>query len=263
MRKYNYLQAWWLAFYSRDFYRDVGQQWRGIGLLYLLSLLAVCLLLSSVKLQRMVDYFVTQIAPPIAAKLPDMTIEHGKLKTSAEMPYTITEASTGRKLAVIDTTGKVTNLAQSQAAYLLTENSLFYRDATGQAKEFAFAQLPAMQITKANVDQFLQQVKHKAVYYIAGFLFINYLATLMLLVVLFSIFSVICARQLNVNLGYKSLLRLTAIAFTPLILLVLLDSLFPVAVPYQMLIFFFLAIFYIYFAIRANRPEQNLMVNPV
>jgi hypothetical protein len=49
MKHYGRLQAVYLSFFSGDLYRDVANNWTGIGLVYLLLLLAAAWLPSAVR----------------------------------------------------------------------------------------------------------------------------------------------------------------------------------------------------------------------
>jgi len=263
MLKHNYLQAFYLSFFSKDFYRSVGQNWRGTGLLYILVLLALCMVINALQLQRAINYFVQHIAPPIIAELPEMQVTNGQLTAKADMPYRISDPSSGKAIAVIDTTGKITDLTQAQAPFLLTANTVFYQDGSGQVRELALTGLPNFKLNKANAYQFLAQFKQKAIFYVFGILLINFFFLVLVLILLFSIFAVICAKQLKVELGYKALFRLTAVGLTPVILVFLISGLLGLIFLQQKLVLFFLGMAYVYFAVRANQQSKSaIMVTP-
>jgi hypothetical protein len=263
MATYNYLQAWFLSFYSKKLYLAVGQRWRGTGLLYLFTLLMVCLAISSIQMQKFINDFVVNIAPPIVAKLPEMEIKQGLLTAKVSMPYIIQDAKTNKRIAVIDTSGKIDDLAQAEAPVLITQKAATYGNMPNGVAKLSFEKLPDMKINQAKLNNILLEIKQKAIYYLYALSMLYYFIIALFLLGLFSIFAVIIVKQLHIALPYKSLFRLTTVAATPIIIIGLLVNLFAIPLPYPLISFFFLTIAYIYFAIRANKPIEPVAVNPV
>lgn len=257
MATYNYLQAWFLSFYSKRFYWAVGQRWRGAGLLYLLSLLMVCLAISSIKMQKSINDFMVNIAFPMVAQLPEMDIKQGALTAKASMPYIINDIKTSKRVAVIDTSGKINNLVQAAAPILITQKTLVYNNMPNGETSLSLANLPDMSINQAKLTKFLLEIKHKAIYFLYALSVLYYFIIALFLLGLFSIFTIIIDKQLNLTLPYKTLFRLTTVAATPIIIIGLLVNLFAIPLPYPLISFFFLTVIYIYFAVRANKPLEQ------
>lgn len=259
MATYNYLQAWFLSFYSKKFYWAAGQHWRGTGLLYLLILLMICLAISSIKMQKIIKDFVVNIASPTLAQLPELEIKRGLLTAKANMPYIIKDIKTSKRIAVIDTSGKLTDLAQAEAPILITQKALIYNNMPNGVAKLSFINLPDMNINQAKVNSLLLLIQEKAIYFLYVLSVVYYFIVALFLLGLFSIFTVIMVKQLNLTLPYKTLFRLTTVAATPIIIMGLLVNWFAIPLPYPLISFFFLTVIYIYFAVRANKPLEPMV----
>lgn len=103
---YQYREAVYRSFYSKNLYVDVGKRWHGLGLRYLLLIIAIfCIPLAlklTITLSQVLD---DQIMEPLR-KLPVLYIQNGKLSFDKPMPYLITNKE-GQVVLIVDTTGKV------------------------------------------------------------------------------------------------------------------------------------------------------------
>lgn len=258
MKTYNYLQAWLLSFYSTKFYRDVGQNWRGTGLLYLFLLLSVCLGVLCLAQQRIVKEFINQVGLPIVAQLPDLQIKQGILHVQPSGTHIVVNPLTEQRLIVIDTTHTFTHLKQAQAALLITPNHYIYNDLTQHEVVKALSTVPDVTINQQKIRKVIDFVSSKLFWCIAyGIYVIGYLVGYSMLIILSSGFALICAKQLAIPLNYLTLFRLTTLAYTPIIITSLLGSIVRVSIPYAALIYLFLIVFYIYYAVRANKITEQ------
>ncbi|TKJ38924.1 MAG: hypothetical protein CEE38_04300 [Planctomycetes bacterium B3_Pla] len=67
------------SFFSKELYRDVGMHWKGVNFLYLLLLLAICLLPTTIKMYIGFANFANNEAPAIIEQIPEITINNGKV----------------------------------------------------------------------------------------------------------------------------------------------------------------------------------------
>jgi len=89
LRRFGRLQALWLSFYSRDLYREAARRWKGIGVLYLLLLLALTWLPSPVRWFAGLRLFAAGQGSEIVAQLPVITIEGGVMTADPPGPHVI------------------------------------------------------------------------------------------------------------------------------------------------------------------------------
>lgn len=265
MRKYNYLQAFVLAFYSAELYRDVAKNWRGSGLGYLLALIILCLLIMGIslyRLQQSINILIQNVAPAIMTQLPEMEIKQHELIVHAQMPYVIKDQKTAKPLAVIDTTGKTKSIEQAGAVILVNKTEvIFVNKMTQQLSNISFANAPDVKITKELINQNLTDLQHSL---ITASMMLGIFYCLVLSLML-SIFTMVCAKLQRVALTYKVLYRLTCVAMTPSLILLALLTLANIVVPSLTLCLYLLSILYIYFAVRANKNmiQTDLVVKEI
>jgi hypothetical protein len=80
MKQFGFLSAIYRSFYSRDLYRDVGRHWTGTGLPYLLVLLAICWIPTTIRLFVGLQAFALTTVPGIVQQLPTVTISGGVMR---------------------------------------------------------------------------------------------------------------------------------------------------------------------------------------
>ena len=95
MRRYSILHPLILSFYSQPLYRDVGRHWQGFCFTYLLLLLALAWVPTTIKAHLAVANFVQNVAAGIVKQIPPIRISNGEVSTKVETPYFITEPKDG------------------------------------------------------------------------------------------------------------------------------------------------------------------------
>ncbi|KTD21632.1 DUF1189 family protein [Legionella londiniensis] len=125
---YGYLKALYLSFFSQRLYKDVGNRWRGYGVVYLLLLLAI--LSIPISLRIMLDfneYFNQNLIEPLR-KLPPIMVQNGEVNFDKPMPYIIKNEK-GEPIVIIDTEGKFKTIFNQfpKLAILITKNKIYHR----------------------------------------------------------------------------------------------------------------------------------------
>lgn len=155
--KNQYFKTIYLAFYSATAYKNALENWRGYGLKYLFILtLATSIIASSgwaIKIAQINPKHVADAITNIVLSQPDLTfeeninrslnilhqlpklrIENGTAITDITQPYAIIDPASGKELAIIDTTGELKSLENTEANLLLTKTSLIIRDSKNSDK---------------------------------------------------------------------------------------------------------------------------------
>ena len=127
MRRYSIFHVPALSFFSKKLYIDVSQNWKGVNFLYLLLLLAVCLTPTMINLHRGVSNFVDNEAPAIIDQIPEITITDGQVSIKEAQPYYIMDPDSNKPLAIIDTTGRIESLKETDALCLFTGNKVIMK----------------------------------------------------------------------------------------------------------------------------------------
>ncbi|MBN66505.1 MAG: hypothetical protein CMM94_02925 [Rickettsiales bacterium] len=134
------------SFFDPSFYREVHGRPEGLGLMYLfkLALLLVTLITAYVlymiyggltATQELSNSKAETVLYEIAAQIPPLVIQDGALQTQVEMPYAINLSADENEekytLAVIDTTGQITSMQDTNAFLLFTEREILMRKSNG------------------------------------------------------------------------------------------------------------------------------------
>jgi len=124
---YGRLNALYMAFYSRKLYADVGMRWRGLGLTYMLLLVAIFAIpLSLYLINKLNDFYDDQLLYPLT-HLPTIVIQDGQVQFDKPMPYFV-KNDKGDIIAAVDTTGQIKTITNKypQLRVLITKDKIFY-----------------------------------------------------------------------------------------------------------------------------------------
>ncbi len=266
------------SFYSQALYREVGRQWKGFGFLYILLVLTLFLIpITMQRISKLNDFLygeenrsnpetLHEIVQGIAAQIPAMQIKNGILSVeNATQPYTITHPRTQQPIAIIDTTGAVASLADQAAPILLTEKAMILRsthageDVIGLAELVAnFGLQPAhsVLITQKTLERWQEAA---SIIFIVGPYVLglgDLLASFMafaLRALLFAGFGLLICALFRKEMTFSTLLRLAAIASTPVIACEMLSFFFGVSLfANKNLVYFLMHGAYLYHAVEAN-----------
>ena len=119
-KRFSFLQALYMCWYSGDFYFDVYESWRKHMTLFLL---AICLVIGLPIAKQVNDslgnYVINDIIFPVN-NMPRLIIENGTL-TAPSNQQVFVKNSAGKVAIIIDTTNKIKSLPQNQypEAFLL------------------------------------------------------------------------------------------------------------------------------------------------
>lgn len=257
MNRYNMLQAIYMSFYSRNLYRDVAANWGAKTFLYLLLLLFLSWVLFSYEIQHALNLAYQQNSDKIFEQIPVITITNGKISTPENRPYVIVDPNSQEKIAIIDTSGTYKTIQEAQAPFLITETQFISQPKAGETKineipaNFSFVADP--QVIKGYVSKYLGYV-----WIVFLFLFtIGSYIYRILQALLYAIIGKIGSALFGFHLNYDTILPIAMVAITPVIVLSTILDFFNVIFPYQGLLYFFLAMFYLFYGMIANKAKPS------
>jgi uncharacterized protein DUF1189 len=250
MKRYSFLHAFVLSFFSKSFYQDVARNWRGTGLLYIFILVLLVWIPSAIKMQIGFSRFAAQEAPRFTQQIPRITIRHGEVSTDVATPYFI-KADDGKPLMIIDTTGQYQNLDDTTAFVLLTKNKLYARDER-QTRIYDLRGVESFEVDRTRVEGWLQTARTLLVPVIfpLGVAFSFVFRAIQILI--YAAVGLLFAQMMNTSLPYQTLMRLTAVALTPIVVLNLILEFLPFRIPGWWLIGIVIGLGYLFFAVKAN-----------
>ena len=257
MRRYSIFHPLVLSFFSKSLYRDVGRYWRGTGLLYLLMILALVWIPTIIKGQLVVSRWVDGDSREITKQIPPITISKGEVSTDVPMPHFIKDPKTGTDLAILDTTGTVESLDNSEAKILLTKSKLIISKSGNRSETYDLSGVQSFYVDRSHVESWLLTAKtwFVAVVYPLALIFSFIFRAVQILI--YALIGLLFARMLHANLDYKTLMRLAAIAITPVLLLNLLLEFVPIRVPWWSMIGIVIGLAYLFFAVKANAEADH------
>ena len=253
MRRHSALRAPFLAFYSKALYRDVARNWPGSGVVYALVLLAACCVPIMLCLQFRAFGPRAAWLAPLVEQIPPIAVAEGKVSVEATQPYVIRDGKTGKPIAILDTTGKVSSLKGTEARLLLTRTKLFIRQATGDVMAADASELPFRSMDRRKAALWVWWLNGP----LAAAL---YLVLVPLAYVYVLAQDIVCAglglllvRDRRWQFNYRTTMRLASVAATPAALLATVAIVAGLRAPLALWLVagFALSVGYLYFAIRA------------
>jgi len=267
MKRYSFFHAFVLSFFSKSFYQDVGQHWRGTGLLFLAIVLALVWIPTIIKMQFGFNRFANNEAPRITSQIPKITIRNGKVSTDVATPYFINDPADGTPMMIIDTTGEYETLDDTPARLLLTKSKLIVRTER-DTRTYDLSGVQSFDVDRQSVEGWLTTSKTWFTPVAYPVLLIGSLVFRVIQVLIYALIGLLFARMLNASLNYKTLMRLAAVALTPVLVLNLMLEFIPLRIPVWWLIGTVVGLGYLFFAVKSNRdipvtpPAQPLVVYP-
>ncbi len=251
VRRYDLRHPYWLSFFHKPFYRDVASHWRGLAFVHLLILLALTGTVFMLHFKTLATVFVDEQAPAILAQIPPITIERGTVRTRVDQPYRIYRADGTRLFAVIDTTGEITSLGQTEAMLLLTRSQLMARIGSGGSRIIDLRPIEKLELTRNDVAQWLQtSLRWAPVVLFPLMLFFSFcLRTVQ--VVIYGGIGMVAAMLWKRPLPFGATVAVGIMAMTPVILIDTLIMVFALDVPFWGTGGFVVALAYLLFGIRA------------
>jgi hypothetical protein len=250
-RRFGLWHPYGLAFFSRAFYADVAAHWRGLAFVHLLLILLLVASVYTFHFKSLIDAFIAAKAPAIIAQIPHIMITDGTVNVEVMQPYTIHEPDSDRVFAVIDTTGKLTSLKQTDALLLLTASRLAVRLGPDDIRIIDLSPIDVLQIDQAAVSQWLQDIQRWAPFILfplaLGFSFMFRSVQALL----YGGLGVALASLLKRPIPYGAAVSVAIMAMTPVLLLDALLMSANIALPLWGLWGFLLAVGYLVFGIRS------------
>ena len=257
MRRFSILHAIPLSFFSGDLYRDVARSWRGIGLAYLLLVVALLTVTVVIRMQIALDGFARgEGATGFIEQIPRIVIRHRVVEVDAPMPLVISDSKTGTELAIIDTTGQVTSLDGLEAKVLLTADQVHFRKSVAETRVFALSGVKDFTVDSARAGRWLNTFSTWASPIAAPFVFVGLGCFRLFQQLLLAVVGLLVGRVLGVRIDFSAHMRLAAVALTPaLIVEPVLDLLRAKPAGWGML-WIALSIGYMVWAVRANEAKM-------
>lgn len=244
-----------MSFFSASLYRDVGRNWKGFGLAYLVFLLSLYLIPEMVRLQLNFSDFLAAEAPKFVNQIPDITISGGEVSVSKPVPYFINNPDNNGPFAIIDTSGKFTSLDNTKAVVLLTKNKLVLRRDPTETRMIDLSKIDSFVVDRKLVYYWLDVIKNWSAVVLYPFTLLFSFLFYSAQIILCAIIGTFLSKMLEIQLDRQALMRLSAVSFTPPLILQALHSILNIEFPYSSPITFLIATGYLYYAVSSNSEK--------
>lgn len=262
MKRYSYFHALILSFFSKSLYQDVARRWRGTGLVYLLVILALVWIPTMIKGHLGLAKFVDNDAREITQQIPAITITNGHASTDVPTPYRIKDLKTGTTLVLIDTTDQPEALDSSVPVVLTQTKLIMHKNAT-ETRVYDLSGIGSFFVDRARVENWLATARSwffPALYPLA--VIVSFICRA-IQILIYALIGILFSRMLKANLDYKTLMRLAAVAITPVLILNLILEFVPVHIPFFLLLGIVIELVYLFFAVKVNaEPEDEPQYQP-
>jgi hypothetical protein len=218
-KKYNSFTALFV-FFLPDLWRDVGQRWWGIGLIYMFLLQLITWTPLFFMGHATLTKFVAQDAPKLTSQVPKITVNNGTISIDRPEPYTITDPESGQPLVVFDTSGDTTEPPANVPSALVTKHGFSMRKNATQIQTQDLSQWQGVHtLTASDVQGFLDMFRRSWWPVVFPATIILFCLWRLLLMLVLALIGLAFASGTKAPLTYAGLLRLSAIAMTPVILI--------------------------------------------
>lgn len=248
MQKLSWWRALWLSFFSKVLYQEVVKQWRGYGAAYLLIVSALVVMPIALQIRDVVQSFISDELPLYLDDIPEITITNGIASTPEDHPYIINEQGSKDPFIVIDTTGQYTDIDQTSAPVLITDQQIFIRNDI-QTKTMSFSSFGNMTIDRPLIEEFIAMSNHMLIPMIYVILVFFAWSWRLMQAMIYAFLASWIARRKGFTMRYNGFVRLSVVALTPAMLIDMFFGILNISVPFAGVLFVVLEIMYVRFAV--------------
>ncbi|MEW6182100.1 MAG: DUF1189 domain-containing protein [Bacillota bacterium] len=186
---------------------------------------------------------------------PDFVLQNGELTVDADMPITI-DGGDEDGMIIIDTTGRTDRsvLDKYEQGVFVSRTQVVNKKNRIETQEMNFSELKGFKITKADVEQWLPNLKFFSVFIIIFGLIYMIVAKLLGAVVL-GLFSLLISAVQGAGLDYGRGIRISVYALTVPTLFQTAQKIVSPGFPHPGVVYYILALIYLWFAVRAGKSE--------
>ncbi|MHC4070247.1 MAG: DUF1189 family protein [Planctomycetota bacterium] len=249
MRRYSIFHVPVLSFFSKKLYIDVGQNWKGVNFLYLLLLLAVCLIPTMINIHRGISNFVNNEASAIVNQVPEITITDGQVSIKETQPYYIKDPDSNEPLAIIDTTGQIESLEDANAFCLLTKTEIMWQKSEVETRAYDLSNVKEFVVDSERITNWLHIGRKFLVVFICPFALLGSYVYRIAQALIYAAIGLLFASLCKTTLSYADLVRLAVVAVTPCIIVATILGLTDVSIP--TFLYLVAALAYLFFAVKS------------
>lgn len=238
------------------FYRSIKDNKFSRSFIYLLLLFLIIYSISGTRIFITTRIVIDELVTNLNQNAPEFSLENGEFNFEGKMPYYI--SSSTDEAFVIDTTGQVTEsvLKDVVSGMLITKDKVYVKRNAVETREFSLTELKGINITKADVLEFLPKLSWIVIIFIAfGFIFV--LGWKLLNAVILALLGLIANAAFRGRLKFNNLMNISIYALTLPMLIQLAVNLYGYPIPSFGLIYWVISILYVVLAVKSCNDDMN------
>ena len=251
MKKFSIIHVPLFSFFSEELYRDVGLNWKGVGFGYLFLLLVVCAVPGMFKFQKGLSNFIDKQAPQFISQVPKITVEKGEVHIDEQQPYYIMIPDSNKIAAIIDTTGQIQSLDNTDAFVLLTKTKLISHQSKTETRMYNLANVQHFVLEQSTIMKWLDIGKKLLVPILYPIVVASSFIFRVIQALIYAAIGYIFDRWYKTKLSYPALIRLAVTAVTPCIIVGTIFGYASVKLPFASFWFFLAAMGFLFYGVRA------------
>jgi len=247
-----YLNAYGSVFYNQVFYKEVVQNWKGVGFTFLLILLALLTIPRIYQVQTQINHLVENVFPELIQEFPTVTIKNGNLSINQISPLIIRDKETFDAEIIFDTSGKYISLENTTASVLITSKQIFLKNNGSHPYILEVNRYDDMVIDKEKISEILPRLSSFGIVVYFPVSIAVSLITVYFKAFLLSLVGLIFLKLRRSRLAYTTLFRLTTFSIAPGIIVASVLQLLSVSMNMVAWVVLGLHLGYLYFAVDSN-----------
>lgn len=255
-RQFTIFHAPLLSFFSSELYRDVAYRWKGYGIAYLCILTLFFIMPETIQVQKDLNEYVDTVSPKIISQFPELQIKAGILHMNAPSPHKIYYKDEKKPLIIIDTSKTYQSEKDANVLIYLTEKTIFFKRMENDYVSVELSKFDDIVITHETLAKWVQMFKQTFVFFFTPLIYFFSLLYFLAQVILCASLGLLISRKICPELNYSQLMRLSAISFTPPVILLMLHTILEIEFAYSGPVTLFFALCYLYFGLR-SASEKN------
>lgn len=252
MKKYTALQIPLLSFYSRNLYREACFDWKGTGLGYLFLLLAVCWIPPIIKIHIMFSNYIEMDAPKIVSQIPQITFSDGIAYVYAPQPYNIKNPDTQKVIIIIDTTGEINTLKDTEAVLLVTKTEAIFKKSDKETRSYNYKELDKVILNQQKINEWLEIARKYWAVVFYPFVVSGEFIFRIVQILIYAAIGNLMASESRSKIPYDAFMRLSVVAVTPCIITSTILAIVGINLPYAGLWFFLVTMIYLFIGVRES-----------
>ncbi len=237
-------------------YNYFFQQSLGRAFLYLFLASVILAGLGGIRFMVEFNTAIDEVIDTMKSDLPYFELRDGELTVDAEMPYIVSESAD--HIFIIDTTGQSDQSALNgyDIGMLFTKDDMYQKQSRFETRHYDLGAFAGLTVTRSDVMLFMPMLKWM-IAFIAFFGFIFYFCGKLLGALIVSIGGLIIESTASKKIGFGNLYKLSLYALTLPMFIKMVLTLMQVTVPLFFIIYYSIALFYLYKAVMTVRDNSE------